>query len=83
MIRLPEEFKEIEIEINREIKRLEGLIERESRVTPVGSEGRIPSNKEELKLGIYRNPDATASTPKKIILRDEGRNYSIDLTEVT
>lgn len=78
MINLPEEFAEIEFELNREFKKLEDRIAAVSKLDILTSAEKLPFNKKErvLKLLIEKN-----GTHKGVI-KSQGKNFTFDLTEV-
>lgn len=77
MIRIND--KEIEQEVNRELLRIETVMEDRNKLDSVTSDGRIP-HLQERQLSIFQSLDRATTS---LIIRLQGKNYRIDLTEIT
>lgn len=77
---IPDEYsrEDTEREINRIINDLVGRIGASKILDVITTDGVEPPDVDEKKIFLHRD-----GTTKKLIIRDEGENYTIDLTKVT
>ena len=68
---------EIEREINRVLAKLQEVAE-DKTISELTTAGAEPVEGDELKPQLF-NDDGT----RKLVIRHQGRNYSVDLTEIT
>lgn len=77
---VPDNYSKVDLEreVNRIINELLTKIDSATKLDTITTDGAEPPNVDENKIFIHRD-----GSTKKLIIRDEGNNYTIDLTEVT
>lgn len=79
-INIPDNYsrEDVEREVNRAINEVLNQLGASRTLDVINTDGAEPPDVDERKIFLHRS-----GTTKKLIIRDEGQNYTIDLTQVT